>query len=70
MLSRAAMLYGVRKVGRGTLCIGDPFGSVSCREAVIFHFTSLHGRILMSPMCVYSKHIKYVMGPILYTIVF
>ena len=42
MLSRVAMLYGVRKVGRGTLCVGDSFGSVPCREAVKFHFTSLH----------------------------
>ena len=44
MLSRVALLYGVRKVGRGTLCVGDSFGSVSCREAVKFHFTSLHFR--------------------------
>ena len=44
MLSRVAMLYGVRKVGRGTLCVGDSFGSVSCREAVKFHFTSLRVR--------------------------
>ena len=42
MLSRVALLYGVRKVGRGTLCVGDSFGSVSCREAVKIHFTSLH----------------------------
>ena len=44
MLSRVALLYGVRKVGRGTLCVGDSFGSVSCREAVKFHFTEPEGK--------------------------
>ena len=56
MLSRVAMLYGVRKVGRGTLCVGDSFGSVSCREAVKFHFTSLHHPSLHLP---FHVHVPY-----------